>query len=160
MGIVDKIFDAGIGTTVKAIGGLARDIRSAITGKDSITSDQQIRLIELSQQIESATLQAEKELSLARSELEKTEIEQRSLILQAEIKGGSWMQRNWRPLTMLVFVYIVANNYIIVPYARCFYSDFPIMDLPPYLWDLLKIGLGGYVVGRSAEKISKNISKK
>ena len=29
------------------------------------------------------------------------------------------------------------------------------LDIPPDMWDLLKIGLGGYVVGRSAEKGAK-----
>ena len=28
----------------------------------------------------------------------------------------------------------------------------PAADIPPDMWDLLKLGVGGYVVGRSAEK--------
>ena len=32
-----------------------------------------------------------------------------------------------------------------------------IPELEIEFWELLKIGIGGYVVGRSAEKISKNI---
>ena len=31
--------------------------------------------------------------------------------------------------------------------------------LPEELWNLLMIGVGGYVVGRSGEKIAKNIKK-
>ncbi|HEY3645503.1 MAG TPA: 3TM-type holin [Gammaproteobacteria bacterium] len=74
-------------------------------------------------------------------------------IVTAEAKGESWLQRNWRPLTMMVFVGIVANNYIIAPYIGLFAPSYKlILDTPPDLWALIKIGLGGYVVGRSAEK--------
>lgn len=31
----------------------------------------------------------------------------------------------------------------------------PPADIPPDMWDLLKLGVGGYVVGRSAEKSIK-----
>ena len=30
-----------------------------------------------------------------------------------------------------------------------------VMTIPPDMWALLKIGLGGYVVGRSGEKIAQ-----
>ncbi|MGE5625956.1 MAG: 3TM-type holin [Bacillota bacterium] len=74
-------------------------------------------------------------------------------IVTAEAKGESWLQRNWRPMTMLVFVVIVANNYIIAPYLGLFAPSYKLLlDTPPDLWALIKIGLGGYVVGRSAEK--------
>lgn len=73
-------------------------------------------------------------------------------IVEAEAKGESWLQRNWRPLTMMTFVFIVANNYIIAPYAQAIFDRSVSLPTPPDLWALIKIGLGGYVVGRSAEK--------
>jgi len=57
----------------------------------------------------------------------------------------------------LIFAGIVANNYIIYPYLSLFWSEAPKLILPPDLWDLLKIGLGGYIVGRSSEKVVKTI---
>lgn len=76
--------------------------------------------------------------------------------IQAEAKGESWLQRNWRPITMMVFVSIVANNYLIAPYIGLFAPSYKlILDTPPDLWALIKIGLGGYVVGRSGEKMVK-----
>lgn len=74
--------------------------------------------------------------------------------VRAEIVADSWMTRNWRPLTMLIFVTIVANNYLIAPYIQALAAH-PLaitLPMPPDLWALLKIGLGGYVIGRSAEK--------
>ncbi len=75
------------------------------------------------------------------------EIEAAASVLIAEAKGESWLQRNWRPLLMVLFGLIVANNYLLAPYGVG-----QQLDLPPDMWDLLKIGVGGYVVGRSVEK--------
>lgn len=74
-------------------------------------------------------------------------------IIVAEAGGASWLQRNWRPLLMLCFVAILANNYIVAPYARALGADLPTLDLPDGAWALLNIGVGGYIAGRSAEKI-------
>lgn len=79
-------------------------------------------------------------------------LQEQAGIVAAEAKGESWLQRNWRPLTMMVFVFIVANNYIIAPYAQAISGTSVSLPTPPDLWALIKIGLGGYVVGRSAEK--------
>ena len=73
-------------------------------------------------------------------------------IITAEAKSEHWLTANWRPITMLVFVAIIANNYIVYPYLSLFWPDAPVLEIPPDMWGLLKIGLGGYVVGRSAEK--------
>lgn len=48
---------------------------------------------------------------------------------------------------MVLFGLIVANNYLLAPYGLG-----QTLELPPDMWDLLKIGVGGYVVGRSVEK--------
>jgi len=76
-------------------------------------------------------------------------------VIKAEAQGESWLQRNWRPITMMVFVAIVANNFIIAPYAQGIVHESVSLPTPPDLWELIKIGLGGYVVGRSAEKMVK-----
>jgi hypothetical protein len=84
---------------------------------------------------------------------EKSLAQEQGQTVRAEATGHSWMQRNWRPMIMLMFGYVVAHNFIVVPIAQMFGAAAPVLELPPDLWDLLKIGIGGYVVGRSAEKI-------
>lgn len=74
-------------------------------------------------------------------------------VIKAEATSGNRLASSWRPITMLVFVSIVANNYILAPYLQALFGWHVTLDMPPQLWDLLKIGLGGYVVGRSAEKM-------
>jgi uncharacterized membrane protein len=73
-------------------------------------------------------------------------------IITAEASSQHWLTANWRPITMLVFVFIIANNYILYPYLSLFWNAAPALEIPPDMWGLLKIGLGGYVLGRSAEK--------
>jgi hypothetical protein len=73
-------------------------------------------------------------------------------IIQAEAQGESWMQRNWRPILMLTIVAIVANNYLVAPYLAAMGLEAPTLELPERLWDLMTLGVGGYIGGRSIEK--------
>lgn len=76
-------------------------------------------------------------------------------IIVAEAKGESWLQRNWRPILMLTIVAIVANNYLLFPYLSLFTTKTVILQLPDKLWSLMQIGVGGYVIGRSAEHVTE-----
>lgn len=75
-------------------------------------------------------------------------LEAKSNIVVAEAQGGSWLQRSWRPITMLTFLCLVVADsfgWLASPLAK-------------EAWTLLQIGLGGYVVGRSMEKMAPKIS--
>lgn len=74
-------------------------------------------------------------------------------VVKAEAASGHWLAANWRPITMLVFVGLIC--------ARWWGFTAPGMTEAEYLsiYDLVKIGLGGYVVGRSAEKIVPAITE-
>jgi hypothetical protein len=77
------------------------------------------------------------------TEYQKQLLDAQSSIVLAEAKGQSWMQRNWRPITMLTFLVLVcADSFGLLAFR-----------LSNEAWTLLQIGLGGYVVGRSAEKV-------
>jgi|TARA_R110000772_G_scaffold65338_6_gene145872 hypothetical protein len=73
-------------------------------------------------------------------------------IITAEANSQSFLARNWRPITMLCFVAIIANNYLLFPYIQLFGGSAVKLDIPPDMWDLLKLGIGGYIAGRSVEK--------
>ncbi|HEX7965728.1 MAG TPA: 3TM-type holin [Gammaproteobacteria bacterium] len=79
-------------------------------------------------------------------------LESQAGVVKAEAQGESWLQRNWRPITMMVFVGVVFNNYLLAPYLQAMFSWSVKLDTPPDLWELIKLGLGGYLMGRSAEK--------
>ncbi|MBO9483785.1 3TM-type holin [Salinisphaera sp. G21_0] len=86
--------------------------------------------------------------------LDKSELEQAGKIITAEANGESWLQRNWRPLTMLTFTGLVVAHWL--GWTAENLSESQIIAL----LEIVKIGLGGYVVGRSAEKVMKQWSKK
>ena len=104
---------------------------------DLTTSDEEkeslrIQLVKIENEFASKVLEYEKKLTEAQSS-----------VVKAEATGHSWLQRNWRPITMLTFLALVVLDGFNLLVCR----------LPGDAWTLLQIGLGGYVVGRSAEKI-------
>jgi hypothetical protein len=102
-----------------------------------------------------AQAKAKLELLTLSQKGELKELEAVVSIVNAEAKSEHWVVAAWRPITMLVFVAIIANNYLLYPYLSIFWSNAPLLTLPSDLWGLLKIGLGGYVVGRSVEKATE-----
>lgn len=80
------------------------------------------------------------------------ELESRMQVVLAEAGGESWLQRNWRPLLMLTIVAIVANNYLIAPYLGAMFGVGLTLPLPQSLWDLMTLGVGGYIAGQTAER--------
>ena len=73
-------------------------------------------------------------------------------IIQTEAASTHWLAANWRPLTMLVFVGLIV--------ARWFGWAAPGLQEAEYLklWSIVEFGLGGYVVGRSVEKVAPAIA--
>ena len=78
---------------------------------------------------------------------ELAELSARAGIVQTEAASSHWLASNWRPLTMLIFTGLIV--------ARWFGWAAPNLSQDEYLklWDIVQLGLGGYVIGRSAEKI-------
>lgn len=75
-------------------------------------------------------------------------------IIVAEAKGN-WLQRSWRPILMLSFGFIVIYVKFIAPLF-----DLKIPELENEFWNLLQLGIGGYVIGRSGEKIIESYVNK
>lgn len=65
---------------------------------------------------------------------------------------GNWLQRSWRPILMLTIVAIVFNNYLLSPYIQMIFGTSLQLELPARLWDLMTVGVGGYVIGRTVER--------
>jgi hypothetical protein len=96
-----------------------------------------------------AKLKADFNLELMQSDFSyvQKELESQAAIVAAEAQGKSFLQRNWRPILMLTFTYIIAHNYVLSPMF-----SLTRLEIPPDMWELLKLGMGGYIIGRSVEK--------
>jgi hypothetical protein len=105
---------------------------------------------------------ADKDLALQlKSDLQRTilvdqakALEMQAGIIVAEAQGNSWLQRSWRPITMLWFVGLVGAHWLGFTPANV--SEAEVLSL----LGLVKIGLGGYVAGRSIEKTANFLSNK
>ena len=73
-------------------------------------------------------------------------------IVKTEAASSHWLAANWRPLLMLVFGGLIV--------ARWFGWAAPNLSEAEYLklWSIVEFGLGGYVVGRSVEKIAPTVA--
>lgn len=78
-------------------------------------------------------------------------------VIVAEAQGDSWLQRNWRPLTMLNFTIIMFNNFIIAPYLQAWFGWSVVLTIPEQMWGLLTVGIGGYIASRTIEKTGSGI---
>jgi len=74
-------------------------------------------------------------------------------IIQTEAASTHWLAANWRPLLMLTFGALIV--------ARWFGFAAPELSEAEYLklWDIVELGLGGYVIGRSVEKIAPSFAQ-
>ena len=81
------------------------------------------------------------------------ELEAQASIITAEAKGG-WLQRNWRPMLMLTFAGLVVAHWF----------GFTAPNIPGSvqnsLLNIVLVGMGGYIVGRSGEKIMDKFKEK
>ncbi|WP_027368193.1 3TM-type holin [Desulfocurvibacter africanus] len=110
---------------------------------DKFTSDKE-RL-----EAQAAILRLEVQLSERMLGYETRLMEAQARAIAAEAQGNGWLQRNWRPVTMLVFLALVVLDSV----------DWLPNRLAPQAWTLLQIGLGGYVAGRSLEKVAPRVTE-
>ncbi len=78
---------------------------------------------------------------------EQAQLETRARIIEAEAKSEHWITSAWRPITMLTFVALVVADQ----------TGLLAFRLASEAWTLLQLGLGGYVVGRSVEKVAPTV---
>lgn len=125
---------------------MAFDPFSAISGLVKSVIDlfpnaaDKLKAQEIQAQIESQLIEANKVVADAQAK-----------IITAEAQSDSWLARNWRPITMLTFVVLLV----------CHWFGWSAQNITEAqylsLFDLIKIGLGGYVIGRSCEKVADSV---
>jgi hypothetical protein len=80
---------------------------------------------------------------------ESQALQAKASIVQAEAQSEHWITATWRPITMLTFLTLAVGD-------SMGWLPNPLRD---EAWTLLQIGLGGYVVARSGEKIVNTVKK-
>ncbi len=128
-----------MGFTMEAIAGILRPVKEIFS---EIIVDKDLR-----DKLNTEIIKAQLEYHSKFVGLEKSLVQAKRDIIVAEATSSSWITSNWRPITMLTFVFLVVFKWF-------GWTDTGISsEMELELMSLIKIGLGGYVIGRSAEKI-------
>tara|TARA_R110000796_G_scaffold69170_4_gene157987 strand:+ start:5390 stop:5767 length:378 start_codon:yes stop_codon:yes gene_type:complete len=93
------------------------------------------------------------QITLEAMKSDGAELQAATSIILAEANGESWLQRNWRPLLMLWFATLVGAHWL--GFTPENLSDAVVQDL----LGIVQVGIGGYVLGRSAEKVVKEYKR-
>lgn len=139
MGALWKILSGPASGLIDSIG----KIIDNVTTTDAEKLEAQRKLVEIERSFQEKVMELDQQWAQTQADVIKTETNSQSMLA-----------RNWRPILMLVFTYIVAHNFVIAPLFHL--SAVPI---PPDMWELLRLGIGGYIVGRSAEKIAPQVTE-
>lgn len=99
-----------------------------------------LKLFEMQQTGELATLAAETDI-----------IKAGAAIVKAEAESESWLTRSWRPIVMLTFTVLIVARWL--GFAAPDLSEAEYLKL----WDIVELGLGGYVIGRSVTQTAKAV---
>ena len=121
-----------VGTILGVLGKIAGTVAERIFPDPA----HELKRLELQQALQAAVLERTSEIERAAAEVVKT-----------EAQGQSWLQRTWRPITMLTFVALIVARWL--GWSSPNLAEAEALKL----WDIVEIGLGGYVIGRSAEKV-------
>lgn len=134
-----------LGVIKEIIGGIAGPIAGII---DDLTTSKEEKL--------AAKLAMTKLISDAAN---KADSAARDVIV-AEASSKHFLAANWRPITMLSFVFILVWNYVVAPLGTWIAlmfggPEFPMLVLPAGLWTTINIGLAGYIGARTYEKVNR-----
>jgi hypothetical protein len=126
---------------ITAIMDLGSKILDRVMPDPAAKAAAQLELMKLTQTGELAQLAADTDLAKGAADIVKT-----------EASSGNWLSSSWRPLLMLTFGGLIV--------ARWFGWAAPNLTEAEYLklWDIVQLGLGGYVIGRTGEKVVSMIA--
>lgn len=79
-------------------------------------------------------------------------MEAQANVIMSEMNSQNWLASCWRPIMMLTFLVLIVSAWFgFIP------PNMP-KEMIDHVFTLLEIGMGGYVVGRSVEKIAATVT--
>lgn len=131
------------GVIFSAVTGLFKPVSDAI---DSVHTSEEERLTAKAKLTEVIAA-----VALKWMDLESQLANLQAKIMQAEMQHGNWLTKSWRPITMLTFLALIVSYWM--GYVPPNVTEATISKV----FEIIKWGLGGYVIGRSAEKVIPKI---
>ena len=104
MAFWDDIVSGGVTGLLKGVGAFAKDVRTAITGKEALTSEQQLQIVTMANALENAANTMEQRAADGQVDLNKIDAQSGSVF-----KGG------WRPTIGWVCSFGLGYSFILKP---------------------------------------------
>jgi len=93
------------------------------------------------------------EITLAAMNQNSAELEGAVDVIKTEAQGN-WLQRTWRPMMMIWFAGLIGAHWL------GYTPENLDKDHVQKLLEIVQVGIGGYILGRSGEKIMKEYKRK
>lgn len=137
-----------IGKAVGAIGGAVTGILGAV---DKLDTTEHEKL-----QMKAEIMRVQNSLELELAKLGTDLAKERASVIKAEIASSHGIAATWRPILMLSFGAVILYSAVIGPIFGLPPADMSM--IPDRFWGLVTLGVGGYVGGRTVEKIAPTIA--
>ncbi len=123
-------------------------------------------VVERAQQtkMDRASIEAElrKAIAAELGRVAATDLQARRDVLMAELRGESWLQRTWRPIVALTAFFSYWFVIVAYPFLHAWGWLPPVrfgeVGLQNMFW-LTTVAVGGYIGGRTLEKIARTIRR-
>ncbi len=102
MGFFDSLAEGSVTGLLKGAGTFAKDIRTAITGKEAMTGEQQFDIVKMANALEAAA-----------SNLEQTAAEGQIALNKSDAESGSIYKSGWRPLIGWICAFGLGYTFIL-----------------------------------------------
>ncbi len=129
-----------------AVSGL---VTGVFTGIDSIHTSEDEKL-----KAKTEILSAEAAFRIQMATLSTEIVRIQADVIKAEITSKRWLAAVWRPILMLSFGFVILYS-VIAPSLGAAPVD--LSGIPERFWSLMTVGIGGYVGGRTIEKVTPAI---
>jgi hypothetical protein len=144
-GLISYLFGASAGETTRQVVEVVRQV----TGIDLRSADDADKALAAIKADPAVYAQLQTKLA----EIQATRDRAAADIIRAEAQSGNRLAASWRPIVMLTFTALIVARWL--GFSAPGISDAEVLKL----WDIVQLGLGGYVMGRSIEKIAPQIAQ-
>jgi len=139
----------GFTSAIESIGSIFKPA-AALIGDMHTSEEEKLKLNNALVAMQNEVTMKQLELTSQSMDLEKSLMEAQASVITAEANSQSWIARNWRPVTMLNFVAVTTLHALGLIEMDQTMSDNYFL--------LVQIGLGGYVGGRTLEKVAPAVA--
>lgn len=152
-GLLAQLTTGGVQGLLKGVGGFAKDVRAAITGKEIMSPEDKLALVSLTQEMELAAMQADREMAKMQVDLNKV-----------EAASGSFFRGGWRPAVGWTCVVGLLYQFVVMPILpwtidAAGYAVKPLPTLDTGILITLLMGMLGLGGMRTFEKVRGSNSK-